>query len=97
RWPLVAPPGTRARARPTPVLVQQDDGPPVRVAGELDALDAPVRDQRGAVARHTSTTSAAPVSPAAQPVNSPRPPPRCSSAWMSSTTPRTPVGPCGCP
>jgi hypothetical protein len=42
-----------------------------------------------------SITSAAPVSPAAQPVNRPRPPPRSCSAQISSIRPRAPVGACG--
>jgi hypothetical protein len=48
--------------------------------------------------RHwTSIIVAAPVSPAAQPVNIPRPPPRSCKAHISSMIPRAPVGPCGCP
>jgi hypothetical protein len=43
------------------------------------------------------TTSAAPVSPAAQPVNKPMPPPRAFKACASSAIARMPVGPWGCP
>ena len=74
---------------------QQD--PPVR--GVL--ADDPWRGERGAGrgAGHasTSTTRAAPVSPAAQPVNRPRPPPRARRVSISSAIERRPVGPCGWP
>src|SRR5581483_7162721 len=45
----------------------------------------------------TSSTTAAPVSPAAHPVNRPMPPPRSSRACIISMIARAPVGPCGCP
>ena len=45
----------------------------------------------------TSTTTAIALSPAAQPVNRPRPPPRCTSSSTSSITRRRPVGPFGWP
>jgi DNA-binding CsgD family transcriptional regulator len=43
----------------------------------------------------TRTITAAPVSPAAQPVNRPIPPPRSRSVWSNSTMSRAPVGPWG--
>ncbi len=65
-----------------------------RLSFRLDCL----RDGRTAqAASPTLTTSAAAVSPAAQPVNSPRPPPRSSSSSINSMTRRMPVGACGCP
>ena len=60
-------------------------------------------NERGARQSHprdqssTLTARAAPVSPAAQPVNNPTPPPRCLSSSISSVIERRPVGPCGCP
>src|SRR5262245_36252012 len=45
----------------------------------------------------TLMTTAIAVSPAAQPVKSPCPPPRWASSSISSITERVPVGPCGCP
>ena len=45
----------------------------------------------------TSTTTAAPVSPAAHPVKSPDPPPRNRNVSISSAIDRSPVGPCGWP
>ena len=45
----------------------------------------------------TSITTAMAVSPAAQPWNRPRPPPRIVSSSISSMTERKPVGPCGWP
>ena len=45
----------------------------------------------------TSITKAAPVSPAAQPVNSPSPPPRSRNVSTNSAIDRKPVGPCGWP
>jgi hypothetical protein len=54
-----------------------------------------VRD--GAPGYSIRTSSAAPVSPAAQPVNKPMPPPRAFKACASSAMARKPVGPWGCP
>jgi 2-methylcitrate dehydratase PrpD len=45
----------------------------------------------------TSITTAIAVSPAAQPWNSPRPPPRMTSSSISSMIERSPVAPCGWP
>ena len=45
----------------------------------------------------TSTTTAIALSPAAQPVKRPYPPPRIASSSISSITARMPVGPCGWP
>ena len=48
-------------------------------------------------ALRTRSTSAMAESPAAQPLNTPVPPPRSTSSSISSITERMPVGPCGCP
>jgi len=48
-------------------------------------------------ATSTEIITAIAVSPAAQPLNRPRPPPRNASSSIISITARVPVGPCGCP
>ena len=53
--------------------------------------------EQRAAGQSSRSTIAAPVSPAAQPVNRPMPPPASRSACASSTMPRSPVGPCGWP
>ncbi len=70
-----------------------------RAAGALDTRRtryAPMVARRG---QRTSTfsTMAAALSPAAQPVKRPYPPPLSASSSISSSTRRMPVGPCGWP
>src|SRR5450631_765031 len=57
----------------------------------------PMREVHFAYPPVTSITTAIEESPAAHPVNSPRPPPRKASSSISSIIERVPIGACGWP
>ena len=70
------------------------------VTQQLVTTAKPMLGRRGTLRRPQSSTrrtTAAPVSPAAQPVNRPVPPPRWRSSSISSVIERSPVGPWGWP
>jgi hypothetical protein len=76
----------------------------LRLASQLeDVFLGPIESRRSRWGENrrqtvsTCRTTAAPVSPAAQPVNRPIPPPRRRRTSMSSATPRVPVGAWGWP
>src|SRR5690242_7626695 len=84
-----APEAFEVRCRPGPQLVVAGERSapfafqPGQVAPDLGALPRVGRRRPQHLQSETSTTTAAPVSPAAHPVNSPMPPPRSSSAYIS--------------
>src|SRR6185369_8154936 len=68
-----------------------------RAAGLLFDPLRQVQDGLSGQASVTSSTSAIAVSPAAQPVNRPKPPPRSASSSITSMIERVPIGACGWP
>jgi NADPH2:quinone reductase len=99
----------KARAAVPEILARLADGRlrlalrPFALTQAAEAMDwIAQRGHRGRAVlttadQSTRNTSAAPVSPAAQPVKTPTPPPSRRKASTSSTMPRNPVGPCGWP